>query len=160
MFMPLSTFPSPRKDPKYAAPNRFGISDQLFNAIIQQNNIQSDENSGEYTPTLFNDSNILSSTAYPCQYMRVGNAVTVSGRFDATIDLTLSVTEMGISLPPDFPSIFSDEENCAGVAASNKGDGYSIRADTANNRAQFYALPVPTGGETYWFIFTYFIFPS
>lgn len=40
--MPLATFPTPKKDPRFSFPNRFGIPDQIFNAIVQQAQIQID----------------------------------------------------------------------------------------------------------------------
>src|SRR5438552_1367658 len=36
--------------------------------------------SGSYTPRLTNVANLSASTAYTCQWMRVGNTVTVSGK--------------------------------------------------------------------------------
>lgn len=48
--------------------------------------------SGEYTPTLDNASNISASTAYPFQYTRVGNVVSVFGRVE--IDATAAATTL------------------------------------------------------------------
>lgn len=41
--MPLQTFPSPKKDPRFFLPNKFGIPDDIFNAIVRQSQIQIDD---------------------------------------------------------------------------------------------------------------------
>ena len=115
--------------------------------------------SGTYTPTLTNVTNVAASTAYECQYLRVGNVVTVSGTVD--IDPTAAAntaTELGISLP--IASNFSAVGQLAGngedsVAASLQSFGAFIKADTANDRA---SLNFPAEADTndkWYFIFTY-----
>jgi len=89
-----------------------------------------------FTPTVTAVTNIDSITAYPCNYMRVGNTVTVSGQIK--IQLTGSgAYEVGVSLP--IASDFTEAYQCAGVltgvtsipAASDVG---YINADTTNDR--------------------------
>ena len=65
--------------------------------------------SGTYTPTLTNVTNISASDAFVCQWLRVGNIVTVSGKVN--IDQTTpGQIELGISLP--VASDFVADENC------------------------------------------------
>lgn len=112
--------------------------------------------SGTYTPTLTNVTNVAASTAYQCQYMQVGNTVTVSGKID--IDKTANgAAEVGVSLP--VASNFGAEEDCAGLAAdtiNGGGPGLYIKADAANNRASFNSTGGSDGGNTsHFFTFTY-----
>jgi hypothetical protein len=109
---------------------------------------------GTYTPTLTNATNISASTAYSCQWMRVGNTVTVSGKVD--IDATSSgATELGVSLP--VASNFGADEDCAGVAVPTISgeDAIFIKADATNNRASFQSTKTDTSNHTHYFTFTY-----
>lgn len=115
--------------------------------------------SGTYTPTLDNTTNVAASTAYVCQYMRVGNVVTVSGKVD--IDVTTTATDfvLGVTLP--IASAFTEEEQCAGaliqaIAANVKADGY-VRADATNDRAYFAGQSVGTANYSWFFSFTYLV---
>jgi hypothetical protein len=58
----------------------------------------SDVVSGSYTPTLVNVANLDASTAYSCQYVRVGSVVIVSGQVD--VDPTAAADSAG-HLAPD-----------------------------------------------------------
>lgn len=110
--------------------------------------------SGTYTPTLFNVTNIDASTAYVCQYMRVGNVVTVSGKVD--IDQTAAgAYELGLSLP--IASNFSASEQCAGTAVgvTAADDALLILGDTTNDRASFQAAATSTSNHSHYFTFTY-----
>ena len=112
--------------------------------------------SGTYTPTLTNVTNISASTAYSCQYMRVGNVVNVSGRVD--IDATAAAaTELGMSLP--VASDFAANEKCAGTGASLTAldDAIVIRADATNNRAQFVFTATDVANTSRFFQFQYVI---
>lgn len=109
---------------------------------------------GTYTPTLTNVTNIDSSTAFTCQYMRVGSMVTVSGK--VTIDPTASsATELGMSLP--IASNLASEEQLGGNASDNTSNTHAVRikADATNNRAAFVFNPSGTGSADYSFIFMY-----
>lgn len=112
--------------------------------------------SGTYTPTLTNTTNIASSTAFRCQYMRVGNVVTVSGR--VTIDPTASgtLTELSMTLPVNASLV--DQEDLAGVfAGSGSGTGNcgNIRAETSTENALFQFIPDSGASRTYFFTFTF-----
>lgn len=113
--------------------------------------------SGVYTPTLFNTANISSSTALQCQYMRVGNAITVSGGVSVTPTLLATLTTMGLSLP--IASTIGAATNLAGAANSSAvvSASAAIFGDAVNNRATFQMISVGTGSETFYFSFTYLV---
>src|SRR5690606_32796918 len=76
--------------------------------------------SGTYTPTLTDSVNVTTSTAYACQYMRVGNVVTVSGKVDVTATTDGGTeTILAISLP--IASAFTQDYQAAGTAAVSWG---------------------------------------
>ncbi len=116
---------------------------------------------GTYAPTITGVTNVAASTAYLCQYMRVGPVVTVSGLVD--IDPTLTVeTIIRISLP--VASNFSNIRNCAGTAITNTYTGGftgnlvgAIIADTTNNEAHLTYFASDIANQTFSFTFTYLI---
>ena len=110
---------------------------------------------GVYTPTLTNVANLDASTAYECQYMRVGNTVTVSGKVDIDPTLTATSTQLGISLP--VASNIGATEDCAGVAFASGivGQGAAILGDAANNRAQLQYISGDVTNQPMYFTFTY-----
>lgn len=111
---------------------------------------------GTYTPTLTNVTNISASTAYACNYMRVGRTVTVSGKVD--IDQTVpGAIELGISLP--FPSDFTAAQQCVGTGIGDTAgdDTMYIKADTTNNRASLIAVDTGITNHAHYFHFTYTI---
>lgn len=75
--------------------------------------------SGTFTPTLTNTTNITGSTAYGAQYMRVGSVVTVSGKVDIDPTTTATVSELRMTIP--VASSFAADQNCAGVATNSQG---------------------------------------
>ena len=108
-----------------------------------------------YTPTLTNTTNIAASTAYVCQYMRVGNTVTVSGRVD--IDPTATgATLLGISLPI-ASNLASAAECCGSASAVASTECFAINGDAANNRASLAGLAVDTANHDVYFQFTYLV---
>ena len=116
--------------------------------------------SGTYTPTLTNSTNvdISNSTAYTCQYMRVGDVVTVSGRVSIAV-IGTGITRLNMTLP--VSSNFSAEENCAGTAqvsyvGVSTNLAAQIKADTTNDRAQILYYGNVTGSaQDFFFAFTY-----
>jgi hypothetical protein len=111
---------------------------------------------GKYTPTLTNVANLDASTAYECQWLRVQDMVTVSGKVDVDPTAAGNV-QLGISLPPFTPSNFAAEEDCAGAAAAPAiaGQSAAIRADAANNRAEMVWIAVDLTNQPMFFSFTY-----
>lgn len=93
--------------------------------------------SGTYTPTLSNTTNIASSTARQCQWLRVGNVVTVSGTVTVQTTAGTGASLLGISLP--VASAFTTAYQLSGTAAGYSGsaglDIPQIIADATNDRA-------------------------
>lgn len=110
---------------------------------------------GTYTPTLTNVANLDASTAYECQYIRVGNTVTVSGKVDIDPTTTSTSTQLGISLP--ISSNLGAQEDCAGTAFASAiaGQGAAILGDATNNRAQLQYIAVDVTNQPMYFTFTY-----
>jgi hypothetical protein len=85
--------------------------------------------SGIYTPTGVNSTNVTNVVESPAKYMRVGSIVTVSGQF--TIYLTAGDTWSVFSFNPPIASTFTGATDCSGVAsfyASSQAPGivYSL----------------------------------
>lgn len=107
-----------------------------------------------YTPTFTNTTNVAASTPRACQYMRVGNTITVSGQFD--IDPTSAgQIVMGISLP--VASAFTTAFQAGGTAApTTVADApAAIISDATNDRATLTYVCVDTTNHTMAFTFTY-----
>lgn len=111
--------------------------------------------SGTYTPTLTGVTNIDAVTANVCQYLRVGNVVTVSGMIGVDATATGNYT-FRASLP--IASNFTSASQCNGSLTASGGLGYSrIVADTVNDAAQFDGNTSSTAGNNSSFSFTYLI---
>lgn len=113
--------------------------------------------SGTYTPTLTNVTNLSSSTAFSCQYMRVGDVVTVSGAASITPTSSGVVTRIGLSLPVTPSPAFNATRLLGGTFASSNASQRAgvIYADTTNNRAEFQVTADVSAGITIFFNFTY-----
>lgn len=113
--------------------------------------------SGKYTPVLTNVANLDASTAYECQWLRVNDVVTVSGKVDVDPTAPAAATQLGISLPPFAPSNFAAAEQCAGAAAASAiaGQVAAIRADAANDRAEMVWTAGDITNQPMYFSFTY-----
>jgi hypothetical protein len=118
--------------------------------------------SGTYTPTLTNVSNVTTSTPFDCQYMRVGNTVTVSGKVEVTPTVASTFTSYRISLP--IASTLGNNGLCRGfvgvdttVVLDLQGGNGAISADTTNNVALVRIAPVSTVLRTHSFHFTYLV---
>ena len=110
--------------------------------------------SGTYTPTLTNVTNVAASTAFLCQFMRVGAVVTVSGKVN--IDPTaVGATSLAMSLP--IASNLSAEENCCGVATSPAAlsEFAAILGDATNDRALVNFVASNIADHSFYFTFTY-----
>jgi hypothetical protein len=109
---------------------------------------------GVYTPTLTSVANLDGTTAYECQYLRVGNTVHVSGMLSANPTAGATPTQVGISLP--VASNIGAEEDCMGTAfAPAVSEGAGIRGDAANNRAEMLWTATDTTDQKRYFSFTY-----
>lgn len=111
--------------------------------------------SGTYTPTLTNTANIDASTTHVCQYLRVGNVVTVSGYVNVDPTTAGVQVTLGISLP--IASAFANPEDCGGTASATNlaGQVAGIFADAANDRATMSWLAVDVTSHAMPFSFTY-----
>ena len=109
---------------------------------------------GTYTPTLTSVANLDGSTAYSCQYMRVGDVVTVSGQVDVN-PTTLTNTQLGISLP--IASNLANSNECSGTACCPTIAGISaaIIGDITNNRAELKYIASDVTNQPMYFTFTY-----
>jgi hypothetical protein len=140
----------------YAGPSSGGDAAPAFRSLVL-NDLPIVLTSGTYTPTLTDVTNITSSTAYACQYLRVGSVVTVSGRVD--VDVTgAGAVELGLSLP--IASNYSAVNQCGGNASTSTGSdvGAAILADATNDRASFQWVSADSGVTRDWyFSFTYLI---
>jgi hypothetical protein len=116
--------------------------------------------SGTYTPTLTNSTNVAASTAAVCQYMRVGNVVTVSGQ--VFIDVTTTATDSILLMSLPIASDFSFARQCAGTGASITAGSYGtetigIMGNTASDVAEFRLRPTSVANLDYRFSFTYLV---
>jgi len=113
--------------------------------------------SGTYTPTLTGVANMASLTPVECQYMRIGNVVTVSGGCTIGFTTAGAYAQLSISLP--ISSTFADSSDCGGsitinTTTSNRGYG-SIAATASGADASARIYPEHTTARGYNFIFTY-----
>lgn len=113
--------------------------------------------SGTYTPTLTGVTNIATSSAQLCNYMRVGDIVTVSGGISVNVTAAATNSEIGISLP--IASAFTAFQHCGGVGsptnATYSAENGSIYGDGTNDRATMSFKPSATGSRNYAIHFTY-----
>lgn len=110
--------------------------------------------SGVYTPTLTMVNNLLAVTAFQCQYMRVGDVVTVSGKINMDVNSNGQICRLGITLP--VASDFGAEEDLGGTASSmDIQQNSGIKADITNNRAALEFLANSNTTRDWFFTFTY-----
>lgn len=113
---------------------------------------------GTYTPTLTNGTNVSGSTSAVCQWLRVGNTVTVSGRISVTHTSGVTATDIGISLP--VASAITSAIQCAGVAVSSDATAPvagEVYGDATNDRATALYTSASAGSNTLTFQFTYLV---
>lgn len=114
-------------------------------------------NAGTYTPTLTNVSNMTDLTPSVCQWLRIGNVVTVSGVIVGSVTTTDVLTSFRMSLP--VSSNFSAETQCGGsaVALGIAPEAYGIAGEITANLAQAAWNSVTTGVINMSFSFTYLV---
>lgn len=111
---------------------------------------------GVYTPTRSAEANLDANvTMSEAQYMRVGNTVTVSGRFTADPTLTTTATSFEFTLP--IASNIGAVEDCAGVAFAGgiAGQGAAILGSVANNTAVVNWIAVDVTSQAWSYNFSY-----
>lgn len=136
-------------------------TEQDFTDLIDTLSSLPASSSGSYTPTLTNVANITSSTARVSQWSKVGDTLTVSGGFNATLSAT-GPTTIYISLPPisGLISTFVNASRLGGVGAFISG--YDFIGIVGNNDGS--GNPVAdcrwnsslTGAREYTFHFTFY----
>ena len=107
--------------------------------------------SGTYTPTLTNTTGISSSAASACQYMRVGNVVTVSGQ----VQMYPNGSDFDMRMTLPIASAFTASRQASGHFSANGAyvlSGGTIAADVAGDRFLF--LGNDTLNANLLFIFT------
>lgn len=115
--------------------------------------------SGTYTPTATPGANVTGVSTYQCQWLRVGNMVTVSGRVAVLPTAGGPPQHWTLSLP--ISSAFTAPENLGGAgvptpATSANQQPCSIEADVATGTAAFDALCTFGGLNSYYdFSFAY-----
>lgn len=133
-----------------------GTSGQFYHLTSAEHTTVQTLTSGTYTPTLTAVANVDASTAYTCQYMRVGSVVTVSGKLDIDVTTGSTSTQLGISLP--IASNIAAQENVGGTAFASGvfGFGGAIRGDATNDRAELVMISnSSTANQSMYFSFTY-----
>jgi hypothetical protein len=114
---------------------------------------------GTYTPSLTFGANVATASAFVCQYMRVGNVVTVSGRVSIDPTTANTLTTLGMSLPI-ASSITAQTQvsgtfSSSGVATNTTGP---VSGNTGNNRADFdIIVGTDVANRSYYFSFTYLV---
>jgi len=113
--------------------------------------------SGTYAPTVTNVANVASSATLDAQYMRVGNVVTVSGRFSLTLTAAGAQTTFNLSLP--IASNLSSAAHCCGTFVQYQSAAVQpagvIFGEATADRAQFRIFGASIGPAEYSFQFTY-----
>lgn len=112
--------------------------------------------SGTYTPTLSSGTNITSQTIYNATYIRVGSAVTVSGRIAINVTASGSVT-FRMSLP--VASTFSALGQGEGLISSQDGSDTGVVTETAasTTTVQMIFTATASGTKDYSYHYTYTI---
>lgn len=112
--------------------------------------------SGVYTPTLTNGANVAASTAFECQWMRIGAIVTVGGRFACDPTAANTQTFLGISLP--IASNLGAEEDCMGTCGCRTVSGAgAVFGVIASDIAQAQFWPTSDVNAAWGFTFVYTI---
>lgn len=132
-----------------------GTSNQFYHLTQAAYNLLSVVAASTYTPTLTNVANLDGSTAYACQYIRIGPNVVVSGKVDINPTAGATLTQLGISLP--VASNIGAQEQCAGTAFASgiAGQGAAIRGDAANDRAEMAWISADVTNQPMYFSFLY-----
>lgn len=109
--------------------------------------------SGTYTPTLSNGLNVATSTATVCQYIRIGNVVTVSGTLSGVACMGAGATSILTATLP-IASAFADNSELGGAGVHSTAP-VMLLANTAGGLAQFTWTAETTNTNVLPFTFTY-----
>jgi hypothetical protein len=125
-----------------------------FSSTLGINGVSDNIKSGTYTPTLSSIYNVASSTAFVCQYMRVGNVVTVSGVINVTATATNTWTRISMTLPISSNFDFSYRAG-GGGGANSTNNVCVILAGASTSVVYLDAYPNSTNSLSYYFSYTY-----
>lgn len=126
-----------------------GAADDSTN-VATTAHVKSVANDGSYTPTLFNTTNVSSSSAATTGWARIGTNTMLIGGV-VTINTTAGGgTVLGMSLPPGFVYNIASISQIGGTLGINAAAG-AVAADTTNNRIQFLFNAAGAGSNTYRF---------
>lgn len=116
--------------------------------------------SGTYTPSLTNTTNLTASTPSACQYIRVGNTVTVSGQVSGITMTAAASTSTVLKMTLPIASALASTRQVGGTAvfysAASRGTAVAIYGDITNDIAELnWAAPTTTASQAFAFSFTY-----
>ena len=112
--------------------------------------------SGTYTPTGSAGTNVSAVTPRACQWMRVGNVVTVSGAASVDANTAGSAATFTLTLP--IAADFTTAYQLGGTAVDPAGARYAVYSDATNNVANFETGAAGSASaQDTWFSFTYVV---
>lgn len=113
--------------------------------------------SGTYTPTLTGVSNVSSTTSTLCQYMRVGNTVTISGKVRVTGTTAGTTATISITLPIAQNNFANSYEaaGSGGFIASNIYYGATLSSNSGAQTISLSYIPTAFGDDEIYFTVTY-----
>jgi len=112
--------------------------------------------SGTYMPTLAMVANLGTVTPFTCQWIRVGNVVTVSGQVN-TDPIAAATARFSMTIPIASAFDTINEAGGTGSAYAVPQATYAIYADTTNDKVIFDGVIQDTLNRAYFFTFTYLI---
>jgi hypothetical protein len=111
--------------------------------------------SGTYTPTITNGANVAASTASACQWIRVGNVVTISGKISVDPTATSTITVVTITLP--IATTITDNELAGAGTRSEITTVVPVLIAGTATEANFVFYPTDATDRSIYFSFTYLI---
>lgn len=128
------------------------VRDSLANLIVAPNIA-----SGTYTPTLTAVTNVSSTTSTTCQYMRVGNTVTISGKVRVTGTTAGTTATISITLPIAQNNFANSYEaaGSGGFIASNTYYGATLSSNSGAQTIALSYIPTSLGNDEIYFTVTY-----
>jgi hypothetical protein len=131
-----------------------GTSNEYYHLTATQYGAIPTLAAGAYTPTLTNTTNLSASTAYLCQYLRVGATVVVSGRVD--IDpVAAGSCVLGVSLPVGSNIGAASDLGGSAACPAVAGQSAAFLGDAVNDRATMQWVAVDTANQPMYFTFAY-----
>lgn len=136
----------------------FGKLQAQITANVTTLSKKADSSAGTYSPTLTDVTNTGSSSTFTCQWLRVGDVVTVSGRLQTAAASGGVASQLDVSLP--IASNFTDGGGLGGAGTSFSSTGnvpVVIFTETTNDRARFLFRPLAAESQAIGFSFTYHV---